>query len=235
MVVPSAFCFWYKSSWARFEFSVFEYCKIDSAVVHRTIIHPNALLYRRRVIGVGQMAGLCPLGHLYKLGRHYISAFIIFVGPAPTGTPKVALVNIVVVRDANRWNIFCHVTICPAPEVPFIKIIEHGLIQRFSNGNGGACAFINLVAAEKQYVRLVLQYICDDIIMRKPEPVSCPRKCAGIFLFSEDPGKRTSVQSRMGNVVIACKAGQNYYSLFHGVPPYRAGVVIRFCRAIGLD
>ena len=190
----------------RFELAVLKDGEADPAYAEVGVIHADALVYRRGVVGIGQVAGLGPLHQLDELGGMDVTAAVILVGLAAAGPPEIALVDVVVIGNRDAWYVPGQVAERPAPQVPLVEVVQ---LNAGVVGPGRAGTLVDLVAAEKQQVRLVMGHVPDNIVVGEPDTLRLPREVTGF---------NPSFQ-----VVVAGKGRHDDLHLFHRVVPYCPG------------
>jgi hypothetical protein len=110
---------------AGLEFAVLDHGDADAAVDHAGEIGLDALFNRRSglldIIGVGirQVGNHGAFDHLDPFSRLYIAAVFLFRSGNTAFTPEVALVDIVIVRNYNHWNIPTEIPPLQQPHDPF--------------------------------------------------------------------------------------------------------------------
>ena len=72
--------------------------------------------------------------------------------PLAAVAPDIAVIDIVIVGNADAWRVTHDITECPEPQIPFVEIIQFGLGQRFAD-NPSRIAFVNLIAREEEQIR----------------------------------------------------------------------------------
>ena len=107
------------------------------------------------------------------------------LGRAATGAPDVAVIDVVVVRNANAGTRADQLAVRPTPTLPLVVVIEQGAFER-TTLRAGQIAFVDLVARKEQQVRVVVSDRRGQLGVREPKTVLVPFAPAGVVLVARE-------------------------------------------------
>ncbi len=96
-----------------------------------------------------------------------------------TVTPHIAVIDIMVIWNRDRWQPSGQAGEGHAPAQPLALIVEQGLMQRPGN-RGAQIPFVDLVSSKKEQVGLGSADGRHQVIVRKPKPRIVPGQITGI-------------------------------------------------------
>ena len=113
------------------------------------------------------MEGLGALDHFNPRGGLIVAAGILVIGEDSAFAPKVALVDIVIVRDANSGTIFGDFPSLQNPEIPFVKVVVVA-VEICPTVFGCWLTFVDLIAEGEEDIWVVFGNVIEGESMGLP-------------------------------------------------------------------